>query len=187
MNITNSVVNHLSLLSRGQGRRTSKQSETRKSIDKSGRKCNHTSRTKEKNDKLTAIGKDATISLTVNVARIVSESDRYLERLARSVRENKSVDEASNFCRWLCFSGVLNLPHPDFKIIRQKVETILHRCGEIYKGGVVKPEYSASDIQAILERLDAIAPKKPFPSIVVEAEAADCFPATLRMLPSGRV
>lgn len=80
------------------------------------------------------------------------------------------MDEASNFCRWLMFSGVLNLPHEDTQILRKKAEAIGQRCGQIYRGGVVKPEYAASDIAAILERLDRIVPQKPSCHTVVLAE-----------------
>lgn len=177
LNITNSVVSHLFKRAKkcraGQGR-----GESQKTIDNTGDLCDNNSRTREKLDILRNIGKDAAISATVTVASIVSETDRYLERLGRSVRENKSVDEASNFCRWLRFSGVLNLPHDDTELLRQKAEAILHRCGQIYRGGVVKPEYAASDIAAILERLDKIVPPTPSSHTVVLAENRELVAAT---------
>lgn len=76
------------------------------------------------------------------------------------------------------FSGVLNLPHQDMILLQKKAEAIGQRCGQIYRGGVVKPEYAASDIAAILERLDKLVPQKPSCPTVVLADERGPFPAT---------
>jgi len=82
------------------------------------------------------------------------------------VAECKRVDEASNFCRWLQFSGVLNIleAHPaglplpvDGKALRKQMDAILFECGELYKGGKHDPKYTTSDIAEINRKLDLLA------------------------------
>ena len=137
----------------------------------------------EQQSRLRAIGSDPAISWTTTVARIVNETDRQLERLARCVRECKSVDEAANFCRWLQFSGILQLPNDDFGVLRGKAEAILHQVGEIYKGGKVKPAYDQSDIAAMNAKLDlvlsSISRERKETEIVVDATACASSSALL--------
>ncbi|HXA44413.1 MAG TPA: hypothetical protein VNZ25_02810, partial [Candidatus Angelobacter sp.] len=67
--------------------------------------------------------------------RVVAETERYLESLARSVRECKRVDEASNFARWLQFSGVIELlqecpaTSPHAPALRSKAQDVVLACG----------------------------------------------------------
>ena len=128
----------------------------------------------EKALRLRAIGTDPAIGWAATLSRIVTETDRHLDRLARSVGECKAVDEAANYCRWLQFSGVLQLPHPSFQRLRAKADDVLARVGEIYKGAKVRPQYDASDIAAINGKLDFLlsqvsqAPKQT--DVVVETD-----------------
>jgi len=102
----------------------------------------------------------------VQLYRLWNETDNRLVSLARSVREGKCVDEASNFCRWLRFTGLLELleqnsrPEPlpvKGRELRGKVEDILFECGELYKGGKLPlPKYSESDMASVMDRLDSI-------------------------------
>jgi hypothetical protein len=108
----------------------------------------------EKHAQLRAIGNDPALQWASGLSRIASETDRYLDRLARCVAENKSVDEAVNFCRWLQFSGVLKLPHPEFVTLRNKADSVLDRAGEIYKGGKVKAYCEASAVDALNAKMD---------------------------------
>ena len=124
----------------------------------------------EKYNRLRAIACDPVLQWSSSLAHIVSETDRQLERLARCVRECKSVDEAANFCRWLQFSGVLTLPHADFAILRKKSEDILYQAGQIYKGGKVKPTYDASDIAAINSKLDVLLGNKALPVVTMDTK-----------------
>jgi len=94
------------------------------------------------------------------------ETDNRLTSLARSVREGKCVDEASNFCRWLRFTGLLELLEQNSRPLplivngaglRVKVQDILFDCGEFYKGGKpALPKYSDSDMATVMDRLDMI-------------------------------
>ena len=87
--------------------------------------------------------------------------------LAREVRECKSVNEASRFCRWLQFSGVLKLlqshpqPDVDFRTLQRKMNDIIFDCGEHYKGGRADAKYGASDIAEINSKLDFLLSKIP--------------------------
>ena len=65
--------------------------------------------TPQKLAELEAIGKCPELQRVVMCKTVLAETDRYLNDLARSVRECKRVDEASRFARWLLFSGVLDL------------------------------------------------------------------------------
>ncbi len=97
---------------------------------------------------------------------LASELDCFLDRLAREVRENKNVMLASQFCRWLQFSGLVKIlerlpavkePVPfDAKVLRKKVDDLLYECGELFRGGKADPKYAASDIAEINRKLDLL-------------------------------
>jgi len=99
------------------------------------------------------------------------ETGNRLDTLWQCVREAKRVDEASNFCRWLQFSGVLQLlkRNPaDFPLqvdgaaLERKAKDILSECGELYAGGKHDAKYAASDIAEINRKLDALmSERKP--------------------------
>jgi len=127
------------------------------------------------------------------------ETNRYLDSLTQAVCETKRVDEASNFGRWLLFSGVLKileaypsgLPLPvDGKVVRKKTEDLVYECGELYKGGKHDPRYAASDIAEINRKLDLLAahigraiPSSP-PSTAA-ADAGESAEPVLRVLQGG--
>lgn len=112
--------------------------------------------------KLHAIAQDQELDFRVRLKTIYAETWRYLETLAREVREAKSVNEASHFCRWLQFSGILKLleahPSPDADVhkLRCKASDIAFQCGELYKGGKADAKYGASDIAEINAKLDSL-------------------------------
>jgi hypothetical protein len=94
------------------------------------------------------------------------ECSRYVASLAQAVRELKRVDEASYFCRWLRFTGLLGiltrnsvgLPLPvDGLSLEREVKELTEMCGEIYKGGKVDPKYSSTDIGEINRKLEVLA------------------------------
>lgn len=111
---------------------------------------------------LRQIGDDPDLGYRVLLQGMCFETLRYLETLARGVREGKNVDEAANFCRWLQFSGVLELleryamPGQDFHSVRRMVSDVILECGERFRGGRVQPTYSESDIAAINRKLDVL-------------------------------
>lgn len=82
---------------------------------------------------------------TINISklwRVWSESDRRVDALAQAVKEGVQVDEASNFCRWLQFSCLLEILESNEQDVplpvrgaelRRKVEDLLYECGEWYR------------------------------------------------------
>ena len=89
-----------------------------------------------------------------------------LDVLARSVREGKSIHEASNFARWLRFSGFLRIfeahacsdPHflVDPRSLDKKIADLLFDCGEFFRTNKVSPKYHESDIAEINHKLDQL-------------------------------
>jgi len=69
------------------------------------------------------------------------ETSNRIEVLQRRVNEGVDVDAASEFCRWLRFSGILKLlesaPDDDRlpckgSLLSRQVQTLLSGCGEFY-------------------------------------------------------
>ena len=116
----------------------------------------------EKVASLCALGQDPEIGYRVALGSIYSETDRYLDTLARQVHEGKAVDEAANFARWLRFSGVLTLlekfsaPGQEFPSLQRRLTDLLDECGEHFRGGRVAPKYATSDIEEIKRDLAEI-------------------------------
>jgi len=118
------------------------------------------------------------------------ETDRFLESLAREVRENKRVMEASQFCRWLNFSGVVKLleSNPqdapllvDGKGLQKKLNDLIYDCGESFRLGKSDPKYAASDIAEINRKLDGLTKLLSPPS----SETADAATASLLVIQGG--
>lgn len=119
------------------------------------------------------------------------ETVNHLDRLARSVREGKSVHEAANFARWLQFSGYLKIfdlnPSDEKyltvtpKTIRKQIDNLIYDCGEWFRNNKVSPHYHSSDISEINSKLDLLLSQKSGPSdLGIEP------PETLLALPSAR-
>ena len=127
--------------------------------------------------------------------KIWSETDRRLDSLTRCVREGVQVDEASNFARWLRFSGLLTLLQPYEQEVplpiraaelRRKCEDLIYECGEWYRAHERsnKPRdayISQSKLEAIEDDLRAIKEALRLPSMAT----ADAVNTGLRVLPGG--
>jgi len=103
---------------------------------------------------------------SVTLHQVWRETNRRLESLARDVRENKNVREASEFARWLQFSGILKIleaspqPEPllvDGVALRKQVRDLVYDCGECFRNGKADAKYAASDIAEINRKLEVIA------------------------------
>lgn len=112
---------------------------------------------------LRELGQEPAINHSVNRKRIIVETERYLNGLARCVREGKRADEAARYVRWLQFSGIFNLLREEdsFRlqadVLYKQSEELLAECGELFKGGKVDPRYAESDIVEINRKLDMLA------------------------------
>jgi len=127
--------------------------------------------------------------------RLWSETDRRLDRLAQSVREGVQVDEASNFSRWLRFSGILKLLEPFEQEVpvpiraselTRKCDELIYECGEWYRlhERSFKPRdayISQSKLAAIENDLRAIKEALRLPS----QATAEADETALRVLPGG--
>jgi len=93
------------------------------------------------------------------------ETCNRLQVLERAVQQGRAVDEASNFARWLSFSGLYRIfeayPQPaplevDGKKIRALGERLVAACGVIYKGGTMAHNPSQSTVDEINLKVDGI-------------------------------
>lgn len=130
--------------------------------------------------------------------KIWSETDRRLDSLAQSVREGVQVDEASNFARWLRFSGILKLLEPferdvplpvHARELARKCEDLISECGDWYRlhERSNKPRdcyVSSSKLAAIEDDLRAIKEALRLP-LMATANEVDSAEASLHVLPGA--
>ena len=101
------------------------------------------------------------------ISQIYRETLRRITHYEGLVAEGTCVDEASNFARWLRFSGVLSLivdqPQPaplatDGPGLEMRVSRLISACGEVYRrcGRAEQPHYQKSDIESIRDQLTQI-------------------------------
>ena len=105
---------------------------------------------------------------------LYKETVNFLDRLAGEVRENKNVMLASQFARWLNFSGLIQIlnQNPSTKlhlevdgaVLQRKVNDLNYECGELFRGGKHDPKYAASDIAEINRKLDSLLETRPVPA-----------------------
>ena len=94
------------------------------------------------------------------------ETYRRLETLGKRAREGKCVDEASEFARWLSFSGLIPLfkayaaPDP-LEVSHTKLERligdVLFECEQHWKRNPRGPWVSKSELESINQKLDLLA------------------------------
>jgi hypothetical protein len=110
--------------------------------------------------RLRAIGQDPRLDYSVTLQRIFRETINHLDCLGRHAGEGKNVLEVSLFCRWLVFSGVIDLlerhalPGQDLRGITAKVDELQARCRPQLQGQRVQKTYSEPDIILISRKLD---------------------------------
>lgn len=125
-----------------------------------------------------ALGRNPELHHLVMCKRVLAETERYLDDLARSVRECKRVDEASRFARWLVFSGVLEIvkgaPQTALAASQtyQKASNLQMDCGDLFRGGKANAKYAESDIAEINAKLDLLMRFLPAETVI------DATPAT---------
>jgi len=133
---------------------------------------------------------------SVDLHWIWRETTRRLESFAGDVREHKRVLEASDFIRWLQFSGLLKLfaahpqPEPlrvDVANVRKLIEDLRFSCGESFRNGKADPQYAASDIAAINHKLELIAAHVATlsPPLTETAASGDSAEPGLRVIQGG--
>jgi len=139
----------------------------------------------------------------VTLHRLWSETDCRLDSLLRQVAEGAGVDEASNFARWLDFSGILQLLEPfacdvplrvDAAGLAAKVRQLKQDCGEWYS--LHERSFKRRDAYISVSKLEAIEEElrqlkynlseldKKFSPFVGQTSDAGIQPA-LSVLPDG--
>jgi hypothetical protein len=105
-------------------------------------------------------------STEVIYARIYRETVNQLDSFSRRVQEGRDLEAASNFARWLSFSGILMLleafPEPEpFKVdgrfLRWKCEQLIEAVNLRYRTNNSNPSFEAKDFESMHEKIDRMA------------------------------
>lgn len=97
---------------------------------------------------------------------IYKETKSRLETLSCRVSEGRDVMAASEFARWLSFSGILKLlesnpqPEPlkvDGAFLRWHTEQLIQQCNERFRTNSVDPNFKAADFKSLHDKVDTIA------------------------------
>jgi hypothetical protein len=104
---------------------------------------------------------------TVNLSQIYRETNSRLDILSRRVQEGRDCLAASEFCRWLLFSGILPLlkSHTnhetgllkiDGAFLQWKCEELLSACNDLLRTNKFDGNFSAAYLQSLHEKIDAM-------------------------------
>lgn len=105
-------------------------------------------------------------SQSVNLHRIWLETSGRLDVLSKRVQEGRDVMAASEFARWLFFSGILKLLEAnsqdgplkiDGAFLRWKCEELIQQCNDRFRKNSAEPSFTEATFQSIHEKLDKIA------------------------------
>jgi hypothetical protein len=97
---------------------------------------------------------------------IYKETKSRLETLSCRVSEGRDVLAASEFARWLSFSGIIKLlesnpqPEPlkvDGAFLRWNTEQLIQQCNERFRTNSVDPNFKAADFKSLHDKVDTIA------------------------------
>ena len=98
--------------------------------------------------------------------RIWNETLNRLETFRGRVQENRDVMAASEFARWLLFSGLIeffkvNAQDGFFKVdgclIESKVETLLSMCNDRFRTNDQEPSFQKTEFESLREKIDRMA------------------------------
>jgi len=101
-----------------------------------------------------------------NLYWIWKETINRLDTLSRRVAEGRDVMAASEFCRWLNFSGIFKLfdanpqPEPlkvDGAFARWKCEELLRACNDRFRTNSNAPTIGEKEMRSLHEKLDVLA------------------------------
>jgi hypothetical protein len=94
------------------------------------------------------------------------ETMTKLSSYSKRVSEGRDLVAASEFARWLNFSGTLELykanPQAEpFKVdgafMQWTVDQLIEQCNERFRTGSVDPNFKASEWQSMHEKIDKVA------------------------------
>lgn len=94
------------------------------------------------------------------------ETSNRLDVLHRRVQEGRDVMAASEFARWLNFSGIIKLLEAnaqdaplkvDGALLRSKCEIVLAQCNDRFRTNSEDPNLAKAELLSIHEKLDTLA------------------------------
>jgi hypothetical protein len=98
--------------------------------------------------------------------RIWSETIGRLDSFRRRVAEGRDVMAASEFARWVFFSGLIGLFKEnaqdgffrvDGALIQSKCEQLIESCNERFRSNDVSPHFDSAEFKSLHEKVDCIA------------------------------
>lgn len=134
---------------------------------------------------------------SANIARIWRETSNRIESLDTAVQEGKKLEEALNFCRFVFWSGLLQLfrenPQPaplkvDGPFLEWRLKELQQKVQDRYRLNDGQPHIDETQLSAINRKLDVIAAhvsKLSPPLTATTADAVDASEAALRVLQGG--
>jgi hypothetical protein len=104
------------------------------------------------------------------LARIYGQTVNQLDTFSKRVQEGRDVESASDFARWLSFSGILLLlerypnqvqsHHPlkvDGSFLRWKCEQLIEACNERFRTNSLNPAFEKKEFESMHEKIDRVA------------------------------
>jgi hypothetical protein len=104
------------------------------------------------------------------LARIYSQTVNQLDSFLRRVQEGRDVEAASDFARWLAFSGICMLlqrypnqvaSHDILKVdgsfLRWKCEQLIEACNERFRTNSLNPSFQKKEFESMHEKIDRMA------------------------------
>lgn len=103
---------------------------------------------------------------SVNLHWIYRETLNRLDVLHRRVQEGRDVEAASEFARWLIFSGIIKLMEAnssdkllkvDGPLLRSRTQMLIEACNYRFRRNDDSPRFQAKDVQSLHEKIDLVA------------------------------
>ena len=103
---------------------------------------------------------------SANLHRIWSETMGRLEAFSRRVSEGRDVIAASEFARWVFFSGLIQLCKENsqdgfFKVdgalLQWTCDQLIERCNERFRTNNLEPSFRAEEFQSLHDKIDRMA------------------------------
>jgi hypothetical protein len=107
---------------------------------------------------------------TAILARIYGQTVNQLDSFSKRVQEGRDVEAASDFARWLSFSGICLLlerypnqvqsHHPlkvDGSFLRWKCQQLTEACNERFRTNSLNPAFAKKEFESMHEKIDRMA------------------------------
>jgi hypothetical protein len=118
----------------------------------------------------------------VDLAILASATTQRLEVLRRRAREGKSVDEASEFARWVLASGLLKLCEgPGARELPKLVRDVQWDCDQHWRNQGQGPWVAKSELEAVNAKLDNLM------ALMASREPRDLAHPVLAVMEDGAV